>query len=186
MSESVVAVGRFGRLQVPVRVDEQGRLVLSPESGYAKILAQSAVAVSGAADTNENTLATIPVPAGAIGPNGSVRGRVNVGALTSSANNKTLRIRWGGASGTVIASIVHTTNTSAFFDFTISNRNSASSQSAYSFGNRGIDGVLTIATQATDTLDTTGALTIVVTCQKASSGETITMSSYLVELLYGA
>ena len=50
------------------------------------ILAQSAVAVSKTGDTNEATLASITIPAGAMGANGSLR-------LTTVWSAATLRLR---------------------------------------------------------------------------------------------
>jgi hypothetical protein len=67
------------------------------------ILGASAVAVSGAADTNENILATITIPAGAMGLNGILRVYADY-TVTNNANAKTLRVRLSGIGGTVLDS----------------------------------------------------------------------------------
>lgn len=150
-------------------------------NGAARILGASAVAVSGPADTSENILATITVPAGAMGLNGILRVRA-LWSHTNSANNKTLRIRLGGVGGTQFLAIVPTTTASAITDTTIQNRGAANSQVGSvaalvaSFGT-------TSGALATGAIDTSVATTLVLTGQKASAGETITLESYLVELI---
>jgi len=91
------------------------------------IIAASAVAVSGAADTAENILGTATIPAGAMGLNGILRWHA-VWTYTNSANVKTLRTRFGGIGGTVYMSVAPTT-TSYTRDFRqLANRGAANSQ----------------------------------------------------------
>lgn len=146
-------------------------------------LAASAVAVSAGANTDENTLATIAIPAAAMGANGQLR-ITTVWTVTNSGNNKTLRVRLGGIAGTQFLSAAVTTVATVRNQLFLANRNSQSSQvgginSTTSFGTS--SSVLTTAT-----VDTSAAVDLVITGQKASSGETLTLESYLVELLYAA
>ena len=100
--------------------------------------------------------------------------------MTNSANNKILRVRFGGIGGTSYLSTTRTAD-SCFADIKkIANRGAANSQfginTAGYFGSGGTSG-------ATSAIDTSAATTLVITGQKASAGETITLESYLVELI---
>jgi hypothetical protein len=149
------------------------------------IIAQSAVAVSGAADTNENTLATITVPGGAMGPNGVLR-FYTLWSFTNSANTKTGRARLGGIGGTAFMSWAQTAFVSAnFFMGGIFNRGAANQQ----IGQPLSGSSFTIAfggACVTGAVDTNQDQTLVITGQKALAGETFTLEAYLAELLYGA
>lgn len=156
-----------------------GTLDVSEALKRYRILAASAVAVSGPADTNENILATINIPAGAMGLNGILR-ITTVWSITNSANNKTLRIRLGGIGGTAHFALVTTTSAMHFDTRMIANRNAANSQ--VSFHSASLPPTSNGAAIA-GSIDTSVAQTLVITGQKASAGETITLESYLVELL---
>lgn len=145
------------------------------------ILGSSASAVSGAADTNENTLATITVPAGAMGLNGILR-ITTFWTLTNNANSKTLKVYFGGGGGTTYLSVDRASAASFATICTIMNRASASSQ----VGNS--DAAANVFTATTDALttssiNTAAATTIVITGQKATAGDAITLEAYLVELI---
>lgn len=150
-------------------------------NGSARILGASAVAVSGAADTNENILATITIPAGAMGLNGILRVEA-LWTVTNSANNKTLRIRYSGASGTQYIGNVVTTVATARALVSIANRGVTNSQVAMANSFNTMWGSTTNAV-TTSAVDTTVATTIVITGQKASAAETITLEQYVVELI---
>lgn len=149
------------------------------------VLCQSAVAVSGAADTNENTLYTCTIPANAMGANGSLR----VGAswaFTNSANNKTLRVRFSGIGGTAHFTPTVTTAVQATAQFQIHNRGATNSQISTVGAGGANSFTTTTAAPPTSAVDTTVETTLVVTCQKALGSETCTMERIVVELLYGA
>ena len=152
-------------------------------SPQLRILGASAVAVSGSADTNENTLATINVPAGAMGLNGILR-ISTLWTMTNSANNKTCRIRFSGAAGTQFYAQTFTTVATLAATYSIANRNSASSQlgNVQSPSPVGGLGSMTGAFQ-TGAIDTSAATSVVITGTKASAGEVLTLESYLVELI---
>ncbi len=148
------------------------------------VLAQSGVQVSHTGNTNETALATIAIPAGAMGANG----RVRVTALwghTNSVNNKTCRIRFGGTSGTIVYSITNTTTAHHRAQVEGANRNATGSQVWAPNGLTGSFGA-TSGSLVTGAIDTTAAVDIVILGTLASSGETISLESYLVELIAAA
>jgi len=152
-------------------------VVVRPSSPI--ILGHSGAAVSAAADLTENTLATITVPAGWMGVNGVLR-IVTHWVLTSSANSKTVRIRYSGAAGTVISSFAATTQPRLRvegFVFNTSATVQTTAGTTWAAAGNAVDASTSPA------VDTTVTTTIVLTAQKASAGETATLSNYIVELL---
>lgn len=145
-----------------------------------RTLGISGGAVSAPANTSENILATINIPAKAMGINGALR-VTTLWTMTNSVNNKTTSIRLGGISGTAFLALVNTTAASLMNIKVIQNRGAANSQVSFnsaSGGNNTTTGAVT-----TGSIDTSAAQTLVITGQKASSGETLTLESYLVELI---
>ena len=147
------------------------------------VLGQSAVAVSNTAVTTEETLATIAVPANALGPNGRLR-ITTLWTMTNSANAKTPRVRFSGAAGTQYANFALTTSAGYHDQIVIANRNATNSQVGPSsvinghFGNGS-------GAPTTSAVDTTAATSVVISGQKALAGEVLTLESYLVELMPG-
>lgn len=154
-----------------------GAIIRAPR---IRILGASAVAVSGAADTNENTLATITVPAGAMGLNGILR-VTTLWTITNSANNKTLRVRFGGAAGVDYMGNILTTAANQFHQNIIANRGAANSQIGHAAAQTSY--APSSGSNVTSSVDTSASTTLVISGQKASAGETITLESYLVELI---
>lgn len=144
-----------------------------------RVLGASAVAVSGGADTNENILATITIPAGAMGLNGQLR-VTTLWTVTNSVNNKVIRVRLGGIGGTAYLGNTLTTSASAADTRVISNRGAANSQVGWQSG-LGTGG--SSSAVQTSAIDTSAATTLVITGQKATAGETLTLESYLCELI---
>jgi hypothetical protein len=153
--------------------------------GSWRVLAQSAVAASLTGVTTDSALASIAIPAGAMGPNGRLR-VTTLWSITNSANAKTLRVRLGGLAGTAFQSIALTTSASFRAQCEIANRNNQASQvgANASIGSGGWSA--TGAAIATAAIDTSAAATLVISGQLANGGETITLEGYLVELAYGA
>jgi hypothetical protein len=146
------------------------------------LLAASAVAASVTGTTNETALATVTIPAGAMGLNGGVEIRT-VWSVTNSANSKTPRIRLGGTSGTQFMAAVFTTTATISDIRSIRNRNSASSQ----VGSIGASAASSIGSSTvavvTGSVDTSAAQDLVISGTLANSGETITLEMYEVWLL---
>ena len=76
----------------------------------------------------------ITLPAGAMGPNGVLR-ITTLWSYTNSANNKTLRVRLGGLSGTAFQANVVTASNIGVMQRTIQNRNSQASQIGFNAAN---------------------------------------------------
>lgn len=146
-----------------------------------RVLGASAVAVSGAADTAENILATVTIPAGAMGLNGVVR-ILAVWTCTNNANVKTARVRFSGIGGTVFATASMASQASLRQFTQFANRGAANSQVG---GSSAHNVQFTVTTNAaiTASVDTAAATTIVFTAEKATGGDTMTLESYLVELI---
>lgn len=153
--------------------------------GAWRLLGHSAVAASVTGTLSETVLASVNVPAGAMGPNGILRITTDW-SYTNSANNKTLRARLGGLSGTAFDVIVPTTNAYQRRQCEIRNRNAQNVQlappSAFATGGWGTS----TASVVTGAIDTSLSQTLVITGQLANIGETITLQAYLVELAHGA
>lgn len=165
-------------------LDDTDSRAVAATIGLWKPLAGSAVAVTHTGNTNETALATIAIPAGAMGPNGQLRVWTNW-TITNSGNTKTPRIRLGGISGDAFFSAGPTAIASFHDVRRICNRNSQSSQMSSPAGLNGGIGQSGGAI-ATGTQNTANALDLIISGQLANSGESIVLESYLVELLYGA
>ena len=147
-----------------------------------QVLGRGGVAASGTSTTNEEARATIAVPANLLGLSGGLR--ITTGwSCTSSANIKTMRVRLGGIAGSALGFIAYTTVAGAEMFVRTANRNSASSQFSDTFGNRATDLVMNTTASLATTVDTTAAQDLVISGQKATAGETLTLEYYSVEVL---
>lgn len=145
------------------------------------ILGKSSVAVSGAADTNENTLATVSLPA--MNANDQVRARMRF-TVTNSANLKTFRARISGISGTIFLTDTLTSSQGSnyYAELVVGLRNATNSQIASHFGMRGNTAAGNAAV-VTGAVNMSVATSLVLTGQKATGSETLTLEWYSVELL---
>jgi hypothetical protein len=151
----------------------------------ATILAASAVAVSHTGDLNETVLATIPIPAGIMGLNGILR-ITSFFTVTANTNTKIVRARLGGLAGDVVAlspTFAAAAVTVPCMEAYIINRNSASSQLCRALINRSIDLLVQAQPSISTAVDTAVAKDLVLTGQLGVTTDTITLESYLVELL---
>jgi hypothetical protein len=148
------------------------------------VLAASGVQVSHTGTTAETTLATVTIPAGAMGANGAIR-ISSVWSNNNSGNNKTFRARLDGLAGSIMYSGVVTTTVS-FNDppRLIQNRNSVSSQVGRNAGSSGAGS--SGSSIYTSSADTSAAVDIVFTAQLANTGDTARLEGYVVELFYAA
>lgn len=149
-------------------------------------LAKSAVAVPLTGTTAETALASIPIPAGAMGPSGILR-VTTLWSYPSSANVKSLRYRLGAndLTGAQLMSVTGTTTFGTMLQRTIFNRASQASQITQALANAASFGTFAAAPVAT-TVDTSIEQSLVISGQLASAGETLTLEGYVVEVLYGA
>lgn len=152
------------------------------------VLAKSGLAVSCPADITEDTLATITVPANAMGANGWLR-ITTFWTTTSSGNLKTMFIRFSGTGGTAYLNFgLASIGNPEYFDVRmICNANATNAQigtppAAGNLGS-GVGWGAGPTAAVTSAVDTTAQTTIVIRGQKAVAGETLTLKSYLVELM---
>lgn len=136
----------------------------------------SGAAVSAPGDVNENVLITVTLRGGSLGLSGGIEAVVDL-SLTSNANAKTLRWRLGGLSGTVISSLNAASKSADLCFMYFSNRGSASAQKIATWD------IFTNATyqnSSTTAVDTTQSIDLVLTMQKASAGDTVTVNQALI------
>lgn len=154
------------------------------DSRHGKLIAYQHTDASLTGTVNETALATFTIPGGTMGANGALRVTFMF-SFTGSTNIKTLRLRFGGVSGTIYSLLGTATATfvSAQFMTIIRNRNSASSQIGFSTAGGSSPFVLNSTANITSSVDTSNDVDVVITGQLASSGETITLQSAMVEVL---
>lgn len=153
--------------------------ILSKIGGYPRTISQSGVPVSVTGTTAETTLATINIPAGAMGANGFIE-IVPLLIWTNSANSKTVRIKIGGQE---MWSISQTTNAGVKAIVTINNSGSQSVQRG-SVNPNGL-GVFSVAVPV-GSVNTANATTVTITGTLANAADTITLDSWLARLTFSA
>lgn len=154
-------------------------------TGVPDVFAQSGTAASVGAVTTEATLATISFSGGEVGPNGWVIVTTHW-TVNNNANSKNLRVRLGGAAGTIFYDYNATSVVGNVRPTYIINNNSQSAQkSGAPTGNTTGFGQFT-SSGPTATVNTASAWDLVITGQKANSGDTITLEGYQVLVCYGA
>jgi len=173
-------------IEAPGSDEADLRVALQAVLGNWRVLGASAVAVPLTGDTTETALATVVIPAGAMGANGALRVTTH-SSHTNNANSKVLRYKLGsaGIAGTAMAVITVTTTASQVQQRIIQNRNSASSQVTAPLSATSPYGISTSAL-ATAAVDTSAEQNLVITGDLADAADTFTLESYLVEVLYRA
>jgi hypothetical protein len=153
---------------------------ISGVSGVTLVLASSYTAVSGAADTNENILATITIPANTLRAGDSLRVTPSW-TVTNNANVKTARVRFSGIGGTIYMTQSLANQTSGASMTVIGIRTTSSQLGGWAAA--AIVPSVSGSGLPTSAADTTAATTIVITAQKATAGDTMTLEGYTVELV---
>ena len=144
-------------------------------TGY--VLAQSAMGVSHTGDTNEFTLASIAIPAAAMGANGRIEVKTRF-TLSGAAGGKTLKIKLGGS--TIVTATPSASVTSYRINAEAANRNASNSQftqyeTMNHIGSTGIgQGTLAVDTSVAANIDIAGTL--------ANASDTVRLESYQVIL----
>ena len=143
-----------------------------------QVLALSGAASSHTGNTNETILKTISIPAGAMGANGRVEVWAQL-SWTSTANNKTFRVRLGGIGGTNFGSYAVTTTGAGQLLLHIDNRNATNSQIGGLYSSSAIASV-------TSAVDTTAAVDLVITGQLGTGTDTVTVETVRAVVYPGA
>ena len=151
---------------------------LTTPRGVPYLLASSAVAASVTNTLTDTTLATVTIPANAMGANGYVICRSVWSAGANNANAKTVRVKHDAQTfgATSLAS-----NLSVCDERVLQNRNSASSQIAFQGG---VPYAATTLAVYTGAVGTTAARDITFTAQLGNVGDTITLERYEVWVVY--
>ena len=142
------------------------------------VVAASGTAVSHTGDTLEFTLATITIPANAMGANGTLRVTAFMSG-TGTAGNRTAKIKFGGTTYYDSGAIAGGSFLSARVMMTVSNSNATNAQVGSPSGGLAISSTAKV----TSAVDTTAAVTVLITGQLSNSGDSIALESYTVEVL---
>lgn len=160
-----------------IGLSDVGKMIDDIQADLARrpsVLAQAAPGATLTGTAIESVLATITVPAKAMGRNGMLR-ISTAWSLTNSENEKKIVLRFGGvvmSSDTVITTSRYQTQQS------IQNKGDFDSQ-VFVFGGAAYTG-MPVSTMGKDT---TAPQDIEIVAQLSSSGETITLEAYTVELI---
>lgn len=147
------------------------------------ILARSSVADSISTTTAEEAFdgATITIPALAMGANGRLRVTMSF-TVNNNANNKNIYLRLGGLAGTAYWNVNMASTLTGRFIPEISNRGATNSQTAGTALGNGNYGTNSNAI-TTGAVDTSVNTTLVISGKKGTDTDTITLESFLVELI---
>jgi hypothetical protein len=149
------------------------------QSQSSNVLQQSGVAIVSANSASEQSMVSVPVPAGAMGLNGSLR-IWTLWSMVNNANAKTHRIRLNGIAGTIIQSLTAASLVQFSACCRVTNRGALNSQVA---GEAGINLIGSSANAlVTAAIDTSLAWTVDITTQKATGTDAVSLEAYCVEL----
>lgn len=136
--------------------------------------AASGAAVSHTGDTVDTTKVTVTIPGGSLGVNGIIEIWIRL-SMPSSANAKTVRIKYGGTS---FVATTYTTSVTGQQVSRISNRNSLTSQVGGPLSFSGIGG--TAGAVVAGAINTAAAQDVLISLQVASAAETLTLEDYQI------
>jgi hypothetical protein len=140
----------------------------------------SGAAISVPADTTEDILVTVTLPP--LSSTSQIRVQSQV-SCTNNANVKTIRVRLGGIGGTIFLSPPFANQGGGGLWGIISNRGATNSQVCNVPGNAFHPLGAGVVANVTGAIDTSVSTTLVITGQKASGGDTLTLDHYLIEVL---
>ena len=143
-----------------------------------RVLGQSGTASSVTGTVAETALATITVPANAMGIHGQLHIHTHR-TWTNDASGKTSRIRFSSISGTAFRATADASTAGISDYIVISNAGATNSQVG---GQSGTGAGLGVGALTTASVDTTAATTVVISAQLTDTADTMTLSSYRVIL----
>lgn len=146
------------------------------------IIGRGASSLTVPGDTTEDILVTIPMDADIMGLLGNIEVET-WWSITSSANTKTPKIRFGGPAGQDCMNATFTTSTAAKAVASIANRASKSTQLVT--GHIITTSNALVTQNAGAAVDTSLATSIVISGQKQSAGEVMTLNAYRAILYPG-
>lgn len=151
---------------------------------FPRLIAAYGARLTNTGNTTENTLATISIPANAMGPNGFIRVTM-LWTTDGNTNTKTMRVRFNNTVFWAItnSSATHLTGQALGI---IRNRNATNSQVGMALNVSGFTTGFNAAV-ITSAHDTTGALDLTITAQCTTSGsDSIHLEGYSVEVCYAS
>ena len=140
------------------------------------VVAQSGATATLTGSTSETTLATVVIPANAMGLNGVLRISV-LWSYTNNANNKTLSLTFGGS---LIATAVRTTTAVDEWLISLRNRNN---QTAQVKAGASVPTPASTTALQTFTVNTAASQNLVFTGTLANAADSIVLQGYTVEVL---
>jgi VCBS repeat-containing protein len=140
------------------------------------VLARNFGAIASPADTEENLIASVTIPAKSLGYKGVVRIKT-IWTTTSSGNNKTLAVKFGA---TAVVSNIVTTVAGVVQEVEVGVTGATNAQIASS---NTFTPAAIINAETTAAIDTTADVVVGIYATKASGGETATLKGYIVEIL---
>lgn len=165
---------------VPDAVTSTG-LITQVGKNIPYALFQSGAFVSHTGTATETTIYTIAIPAGAMGPNGSIEVEGHFLA-NNTANSKRIRLKLGGVE---VMNYEAANGARGHFRKVIANRNAQNSQSIFDPASPGGFGVSTAA-YSDPAVDTSASVNLTVTVALATSTETLSFLFLSVKLIHGA
>ena len=145
----------------------------------------SSAAASGTATASEEARATITIPKKLLGRYGRIKITTSWN-YTNGADDKTMRVRFSTISGTAFTEILSTTTQTASLQTEIINNAATNSQKGRAPATVNGWTAGTAAAIPTSVVDTDAAdTTVVISGQKETAGDTLTLESYSVEILAG-
>lgn len=159
--------------------------VWSEAGGTIRVIGSSGISIDSTGDTLEHVLATVTVPAFAMGKNGFVR-ITSFWETTGNTNSKRMRVRFGGAAGTAYTDITAASATGLTHQFMtiIHNANATNSQQGQHSNYIGLGNNVNGA-KTTSAVDTTADTTVVLSAQCVTAGtDHIYLHGYSVEVVY--
>lgn len=148
------------------------------------VLAADGTGYTHTGGTSATTLKTVSIPAGMMGPNGSLL-VFTIHTCTNDASNKTVTTNLGGAGGDLAGDNRTVTTTGVMSKWwIIGNENSASNQIA--FQSNSSQGLGNATGEATPAQDTSSAVDLAFRCQLADGTDFVTLEYVLVMVVYGA
>lgn len=189
-TQGLTLAGAFDYLNVDVQciqsstltntatIAKGGQVKVNGATNSPRVLAQSAVQASVTGTTAETTLATILIPAGAIGKNGALRITAVWRAGANNANVKSVIYRYGGV--TITSSGV--TSALTYQDQRVMfNRGAQNSQVTYN-GTAGY-GAGSSVNVITTSVDSSVAQNLTLSATLANSTDTVFLEAFLVEVI---
>lgn len=152
-----------------------------PPETHGRTLAQSATSVSLTGTTDETTLASYTLPAGFVRTGGRIE-VYTLWSMTGSTNAKTKRVKIGSTAFMAVATTSGTTVALGRLT-TLFARSRTSQLAILASAPSGAGAQSSANTTGTEDLDT--SLTLAITGQLASSGETLTLEAYSITIFNG-